>query len=202
MTPTLPEKPALAAIALLTGAPLFSAPCAAEPPRSLEIGLRASGSSAAAEIYGFGVAARYFFHDRWFVDATLERQIVRSPASEPFGDARLTSVVVGTALGRELSGDDANRTAWFWSWGVAVGFPDVGPAGGDGSVVETATSEIHLTASLGARRRLSDHWSLNGAVRIERHYVDWRRSAADGSLLAERSSLTPAGLYLALSYRF
>lgn len=202
MTPHLPELRAVAVVALVTGAPLLAPPCSAEPPRGLEIGLRANASSADPELYGLGVAARYFFHDRWFVDATLERQMYRSQASDPFGVAQLTSVVVGAAIGRELAASDADRTTWFWTWGVAAGFPDAGPADGDGGNFEAAASEIHLTASLGARRRLSEHWSLTGALRIERHYVDWRITAEDGRPLAERSSLTPVGLYFALSYRF
>lgn len=202
MTPHLPELRYVAVVALVTGAPLLAVPCSAEPPRGIEIGLRANALSADPDLYGLGVTARYFFHDRWFVDATLERHVFRSRASDPFGAAQHTSIVVGAAFGREHAAGDAGQTSWFWTWGVAAGFPDAGPAGADGGSFETATGEIHLTASLGARRRLSERWSATGALRVERHYVDWRTTAADGRLLAARSSLTPAGLYFALSYRF
>lgn len=191
-----------ASLPLVAALAVFPVVAGAASPAPVELAVRVNALFADVDLHGAGVAGRLPLRDGWFVDATLERQTyarARWDDVRPAGD--LESTVLGAALGRRGNGE--RGPAWFWTWGIAVGFPETGASSGAGQPRhDAASTEVHLTASLGVSGSLSAHWSLDAALRVERHFVDWRLSDPDGRLLERRSTLTPVGAYLALSYRF
>ena len=63
-------------------------------------------------------------------------------------------------------------------------------------------TQVHLTSAAGGIWQMDAHWSLAAAVRVERHYVDIRALDVSSGSPRRQSTLTPAGFYLSLDYRF
>lgn len=187
----------------LLPAMLLAASGTASPAQAAELGVRISALRAATELQGFGLAARWPLSQGYFVQATLDRQHyarAANPAELP--PAALQSHIAGAAIGREYRGDRA-LDSWFWSWGISAGFPATARSAGAVAPARfDAAMEVHLTAALGISRQLSEHWSLTGAARIERHFIDWRLTDEFGTLLQRRDSQSASGLSLSVNYRF
>lgn len=171
-----------------------------------ELGVRINALHANGNIYGAGLHLRRLLDDGFFVTATLDRQVydaARPPAPLEQSEQTLPSVtntVAGVNVGR-LQGLGDSRIMWFWSMGLAVGFPQPSRPG-PGQIQLEAETEVHLRSAAGIEALVSEHWSLMAAVRVERHYVNLRYSDPATAQRATLSSLTPAGVYLSLGYRF
>ncbi|MBT8084785.1 MAG: hypothetical protein HKP32_11650 [Woeseia sp.] len=168
-----------------------------------ELGVRVSALHAATHSQGIGLIVRWPMSQGYFAMASLDRQhYERGDSALSMPPAELRSTVVGAAFGREQRSNSLLQS-WFWSWGLSAGFPTTGR--NESAIADslfTTATEIHLTASLGVSTKLSDNWTLTGTARLERHFVDWRLTAADGSLLGRKEALTASGLSLAVNYKF
>ncbi len=184
-------------VALLAASGAFS------PLQAAELGVRVSALRAATELQGLGLVARWPLSQGYFVQASLDRQHyarAANPAELP--PASLQSHIAGAAIGREYRGNRA-LDSWFWTWGISAGFPEAARSAGVAPQAHfSAATEVHLTAALGMSRQLSEHWSLTGAARIERHFIDWRLTDEFGKLLQRQDSQSASGLSLSVNYRF
>lgn len=171
-----------------------------------ELGVRINALHADGNIYGAGLHLRRFLGDGFFVTATIDRQIydaARLPATVAQSNQPVPSLpntVAGVNVGRQQGIGNA-RIMWFWSMGLAVGFPQPSRSG-PAQVQLEAETEVHLRSAVGLEALMSEHWSLMAAVRVERHYVNLRYIDPATQQRATLSSLTPAGVYLSLGYRF
>lgn len=178
----------------------------AEALEQAELGVRINVLYGNGSFYGAGLHLRRFLHDSYFVTATLNRQnfaAARLPAWSEQQDMRIPTVqstIAGVNVGRRQHLGDA-QLMWFWSMGLAVGFPQASRTG-PGQIQLEAETEVHLRSALGIETLMADHWSLTAAVRIERHYVNLKYNEPGSDGKTTLSTLTPSGVYLSLGYRF
>ena len=174
---------------------------AAAAERPVTVSVRANALHASGDMYGAGLALSMRLNNGWFAAGTLDNYyyapstLTSATAARP----QLQSLVFGAAMGRRIP-SRYEGLDWFWSAGLAAGLPQ-GYRPQDTKALDSGT-QVHLTMALGGIRQLGAHWSVSAALRIERHYIDIRyRDEASGD---ERrlSTLTPAGLYLSVNYRF
>lgn len=187
---------------LLTGLLCITA-ALAQNAAAAELGVRVSALHADPNLHGLGLVAHWPLSQGFFLQATLDSlQPERQSGTLSLRFNNMRNVVAGAAIGREHKGPWESQS-WFWTWGISAGFPTISRSGADSSEPSLdAATEIHLTAAIGLSRQLSEHWSLTGAARFERHFIDWRLTDSDGTLLSRRKSLSASGLSLSLSYRF
>lgn len=168
-----------------------------------EVGVRVSALQAATNLQGPGVVTRWPLSQGYFVQASLDRwQYERDRGLQPMPPGDLQNLVAGTAIGREFRSGAGVRT-WFWTWGIAAGFPSASRnSGGQADRQFSSATEIHVAGALGTSQQLTDRWSLSVIARLERHFVDWRVTDGAGTLLARRNTLTASGLSLSVNYQF
>jgi hypothetical protein len=186
-----------AAIALLAA----TGSLAAERP--LTLGMRMNALHASGDMTGGGLTLGVRLSNGWFAAANVDNYRYSPDGVVDTGSSstpvRLRTLVIGAAIGRQVPGR-IDALDWFWSAGIATGLPQAGAR--DETAAVRSGTQVHLTSAAGGIWRLDTHWSLAAALRVERHYVDIRSSDPESGEPRRLSTLTPAGFYLSLDYRF
>ncbi|MEW6074471.1 MAG: hypothetical protein AB1726_17985 [Planctomycetota bacterium] len=182
----------------------------AAPPRSASTGWEIGGAGGvtlgdgepANDLTTYGVFARRRLNDVWAARFALDRMsydferpakllgITQDPGAEVV-DAAATATTLSAWIERTFGGaESANE--WFAGAGLGLSSVDVddasGPVAGGGSfdIATDAGTEILASLDAGYRRALSAHWTLEGLLRVNQHFADWkvvdRVSGAEGTV--------------------
>ncbi len=173
---------------------------AAAAERPVTVSVRVNAMHASGDMYGAGLALSMRLNNGWFATGTLDNYYYEpSTLASAVARPQFHSLVLGAAMGRRVP-SRYEGLDWFWSAGLAAGLPQGYSLQNTAALV--SGTQVHLTTALGGIRQLGEHWSMSAALRVERHYIDIRYRH-EASVEEQRvSTLTPAGLYLSVNYRF
>ena len=190
--------------------------------RGIDLGARTTvllgDGTPANDIPGYGLIGRYWLDNGWFITGTLDAYeydferpaalvgIMQDPNVDVI-DATGESTVLGAMIGKKFGETDSSFD-WFWSAGVAVGFPDIGDvsgptdSGGMFDMTFDVGTEYHLTTALGGEYQFNPQWYATLAARLEQHFIDILvTDRISGNTRVQDNQLTH-GAYLSLSYQF
>ncbi len=187
--------------------------------KPLDVGIRAgvvtAGGEPANDIPGGGLFGRYWLNDQWAIGIGVDATSYdfEEPAKivniEPRGviDAKADATAFTAWIERRY---DRPNFQWQWFWAAGGGFNSVdvenisGPVSGGGrfNLKTEVDTELLLIGAAGLGRKINDRWNVEGTLRLEHHFADWRVtdrvSAREGTI----DDYTAYGFYLGISHSF
>jgi hypothetical protein len=206
-----------ASTALALAASLLPAALHAEDS-NWDLGLRAivlaADAPPANDMPGYGLVLHRRVGEHWRVGLALD--VFEFDYEEPYKvlgiakpdaieaiDGVNESQVLSAFVERQYGGAGSS---WRWFWTAGAGFATIdvpvvrGPtaAGGSFDIRTEAEDEVHLVGSAGVRRRLGARWSLEAALHLQHHMLEYRLFDAVTGRTATLEGQTPWGASIGL----
>lgn len=174
-----------------------------------------AGGEPANDLMGAGVFGRYRLNDRWLVGFAVDSitgdyerpyEFVGISSPEEI-DSTIDALVFSGWIEREYGRPDG-RLRWFWTAGLGFTSPDTeditGPRTGGGrfAITTDAGSEVLASVGFGLRCGLGRRWHLEGSLRADQHFADWKITDRVSGRTGSIDDYTTYGVLLGLAYRF
>lgn len=187
--------------------------------RQWEIGLRLDAMTAGGvpsnDIMGFGVYGRYHLTPRWKIGFALDS--VTGDFEKPYEQIGISSpaeldsqqdTLIASSWFEGEYGKEAGRIRWFWMAGLGLGSPSVddltGPttSGGTFDITTEAGTEFLVSGGGGFKCRIGERWRFELALKIDRHFADWKLTDRVSGRTGTLEDYTTKGLYAGLTIAF